>query len=65
MACPSRLARKIICFPSVSFAPISSSLASRLMAMIPLERGFENSESVAERRKFIEDNALDVVNLDI
>src|SRR5271156_4326058 len=46
MAWPSWLARKIICLPSVSFAPINSSLSSRLMAMMPVERGLENSISV-------------------
>src|SRR5258708_5543846 len=42
MAWPSWLARKIIFFPSVSFAPINSSLPSRGMAMIPVERGLRN-----------------------
>src|SRR6266478_3809625 len=39
MAWPSWLARKIIFLPSVSLAPISSSLPSRVMAMMPVERG--------------------------
>src|ERR1700675_3447450 len=46
IAWPSWLARKIICLPSVSLAPMSSSVPSRLMAMIPVERGLENSVSV-------------------
>src|SRR5712691_9603281 len=45
MAWPSWLARKIICLLSVSLAPMSSSLASRLMAMMPLARGLEYSVS--------------------
>ena len=48
-AWPSWLARKIIFLPSVSLAPINSSFDSRLMAMMPVERGFENS---VERRFF-------------
>src|SRR6266478_5389428 len=45
IAWPSWLARKIIFLPSVSLAPMSSSLASRLIAMMPLARGLENSVS--------------------
>src|SRR6202046_1879523 len=45
MACPSWLARKIICMPSGSLAPINSSLPSRLMAMMPDGRGLEDSGS--------------------
>src|SRR6266478_4608313 len=54
MAWPSWLARKIIFLPSVSFAPINSSLPSSVMAMIPVERGLENSVSAVKKSALTE-----------